>query len=49
MVLEVVVDGMAATVLALDDMVELNLYLMVCYRGILGTLVSVPLLLDCVE
>ena len=49
MVLEVVGDGVALTVLDLAEMVELDLCLMVGDRGILGAMDSIAFLLDCVQ
>ena len=47
--LQVVIHGVAATVLDPAKLVELDLCLIVGERGILGAPYSVPLLLDCVE
>ena len=48
-VLEVVRHGVAATISALAEMVELNLRLMIDDRGVLSYLYSVALLIDCVD
>ena len=47
--LQVVGHGVAATVLALADMVELGLHLMIGDRGVLSDLYSISLLFNRVE